>query len=91
MTQDFGELAFGGIVELDSQAKEILAAGWRNLWNISMMLAGQKHEKKNRLSCYTLDGDSDIPMIPFDVESDENDSEDERALLQAQRYERYRN
>ena len=38
MTQDFGELAFGGNVELDPQTKEILAAGWRNLWNISKML-----------------------------------------------------
>jgi len=42
MTQDFGELAFGGVVDLDSQAKEVLAAGWRNLWNISMMLATKK-------------------------------------------------
>ena len=38
MASDFGEFAFSNTHEVDMKTREVLAAGWRNIWNIARML-----------------------------------------------------
>jgi hypothetical protein len=38
MASDFGEFAFSNTQQVDMKTREVLAAGWRNIWNIAGML-----------------------------------------------------
>lgn len=98
MVLDFGELAFkeNKETQIDLNTREVIAAGWRNLWNISKIIDSRMIERDKRLSCYTMNDDSqsekDINSdegLPFYEASDEDESE-LLAKSKAVRYEKYR-
>ena len=76
------------------KTREVLAAGWRNIWNIARMLEVKQHERERHLSCYTLTDESSVEsknygFLPFEVAS-ADDNEEESMQRKAERYERYR-
>ena len=82
---------------VDMSTREILAAGWRNLWNIARMLDSKQEVRNKRLSCYTMNDYSDSDTVsftdqclPFDIASVEDDYFESKEA-KAERYEKYRN